>query len=147
MFRKFSCGIVAAGIAFTASLALAGEADLLLVNGKIVTVDDQFRIAQAVAIKGSRIVAVGKTADVRKEAAANAKVIDLKGRTVIPGLIDNHSHWIRAAEHDELLDTVEGDEGGDGVVLPAEHGRGPEGLAGAGVDGGHDADRAGAAGG
>ena len=62
MFRKLSCGIVAAGIALAASFAQAGEADLLLVNGKIVTVDDQFRIAQAVAIKGSRIVAVGKTA-------------------------------------------------------------------------------------
>ena len=80
MFRKFSCGIVAAGISLAASLALAGEADLLLVNGKIVTVDDQFRIAQAVAIKGGRIVAVGKTADVRKETAATAKVIDLKGQ-------------------------------------------------------------------
>jgi len=80
----------------------AGEADLILVNGKIVTVDDQFRIEQAVAIKGSRIVAVGKNAEVRKQAAAGAKVIDLKGRTVIPGLIDNHSHWIRAAEHAEL---------------------------------------------
>ena len=55
-----------------------------------------------IVLKGDRIVAVGKTADVRREAAPNAKVIDLKGRTVIPGLIDNHSHWIRAAEHDEL---------------------------------------------
>jgi len=82
--------------------ALAGDADLILVNGKIVTVDDQFRVAQAVAIKGQRIIAVGKNADIRKEAASGAKVIDLKGRTVIPGLIDNHSHWIRAAEHDEL---------------------------------------------
>lgn len=82
--------------------ALAGEANLILVNGKVVTVDDQFRIAQAVAIKGARIVAVGSDADVRKQAAAGATVVDLRGRTVIPGLIDNHSHWIRAAEHDEL---------------------------------------------
>ncbi|NBR27097.1 MAG: amidohydrolase [Betaproteobacteria bacterium] len=93
---------MAAGLLCLGLSAQAGEADLILVNGKIVTVDDQFRMAQAVAIKGSRIVAVGKNADVRKAAAAGAKVIDLKGRTVIPGLIDNHSHWIRAAEHDEL---------------------------------------------
>lgn len=94
--------IVTAGLFCVGMAAYAGDADLILVNGKIITVDDQFHIAQAVAIKGSRIVAVGKNAEVRKQAAAGAKVIDLKGRTVIPGLIDNHSHWIRAAEHDEL---------------------------------------------
>ena len=94
--------IVTAGFLCVGMAAYAGDADLILLNGKIITVDDQFHIAQAVAIKGSRIVAVGKNAEVRKQAAAGAKVIDLKGRTVIPGLIDNHSHWIRAAEHDEL---------------------------------------------
>jgi predicted amidohydrolase YtcJ len=91
-----------------ASAAIAADpADLLLINGKIVTVDDRFAIAQAVAIKGQRIVAVGTTADVRKAAGGTAKIIDLRGRTVIPGLIDNHAHWIRAAEHAELrLDGV-----------------------------------------
>jgi predicted amidohydrolase YtcJ len=77
-------------------------ADLILLNGKIVTVDDQFRIAQALAIKGERIVDVGRNDDIRKHGNADTRVIDLRGRTVIPGLIDNHSHWIRAAEHDEL---------------------------------------------
>jgi predicted amidohydrolase YtcJ len=86
-----------------AATAIAADpADLLLINGKIVTVDDRFSIAQAIAIKGQRIVAVGTTADVRKVAGAGAKTIDLRGRTVIPGLIDNHAHWIRAAEHAEL---------------------------------------------
>jgi len=77
-------------------------ADIILVNGKIVTVDDRFTIAQAVAIKGQRIVAVGRSEEVRKLAGSGTRVIDLKGKTVIPGLIDNHSHWIRAAELDEL---------------------------------------------
>jgi predicted amidohydrolase YtcJ len=87
----------------TAFAAIAADpADLLLINGKVVTVDDRFSIVQAVAIKGQRIVAVGTTAEVQKLAGANAKVIDLRGRTVIPGLIDNHAHWIRAAEHAEL---------------------------------------------
>jgi len=85
----------------------AGQADLILVNGKIVTVDDRFTIAQAVAIKGGRIVAVGRTAEIAKLADAGTTKIDLKGKTVIPGLIDNHAHWVRAAEHDELrLDGV-----------------------------------------
>ena len=80
----------------------AGAVDTILLNGKIVTVDDRFTIAQALAIRNQRIVATGSNADIRKLADANTKVIDAKGRTVIPGLIDNHSHWIRAAEHDEL---------------------------------------------
>ncbi|HUP95673.1 MAG TPA: amidohydrolase [Burkholderiales bacterium] len=87
----------------------ADTADLVLVNGKIVTVDDRFTIAQAVAIKGARIVAVGNSADIRKSAGPGTKVIDLRGRTVIPGLIDNHAHFVRVAEkwHSEMrLDGV-----------------------------------------
>ncbi len=76
--------------------------DTILVNGKIVTVDDRFTIVQALAIKNQRIVAAGSSGDIRKLADSGTTVIDLQGRTVIPGLIDNHSHWIRAAEHDEL---------------------------------------------
>ncbi|HET7161021.1 MAG TPA: hypothetical protein VFI62_18620, partial [Burkholderiales bacterium] len=72
-----------------ATAAFAADApDLILLNGKIVTVDDRFGIAQAIAIKGQRIVAVGTNADTRKLAGANAKVIALRGRTVIPGLND-----------------------------------------------------------
>jgi predicted amidohydrolase YtcJ len=80
----------------------AEPADTILVNGKIVTVDDRFTIAQALAIKNRRIVAVGSNSDVRGRAGGKTRVMDLQGRTVIPGLIDGHSHWIRAAEHDEL---------------------------------------------
>lgn len=94
---------------FSAAVQAAENADTILVNGKIVTVDDRFTIAQAVAIKDGRIVAVGKTAEVRKLADKDTKVIDLKGRTVIPGLIDNHAHFVRVAEkwHWEMrLDTI-----------------------------------------
>src|SRR6185503_18735354 len=80
----------------------AETADTILVNGKIVTVDDRFTIVQALAIKDRRIVAAGKSAEIRKHAGTSTRVIDLKGKTVIPGLIDNHSHWIRATEIDEV---------------------------------------------
>lgn len=80
----------------------ADRPDTILVNGKIVTVDDRFTIAQALAIRDKRIVAVGSSDQIRRLAGSGARVIDLKGKTVIPGLIDNHSHWIRAAELDEL---------------------------------------------
>jgi predicted amidohydrolase YtcJ len=85
-----------------APVLAAEPADTILVNGHIVTVDERFTIAQSVAIRGQRIVAVGNNADVLELQGRGTKVIDLKKRTVIPGLIDNHSHWIRAAEHDEF---------------------------------------------
>lgn len=94
--------LVLALLSLSAPAQVTGTADTILINGKIVTVDDQFTIAQAIAVKGSRIIAVGKSDTVRQMAGPDTKVIDLQGRTVIPGLIDNHAHWIRAAEHDEL---------------------------------------------
>ena len=96
---------VAVGLALLADMAVAAQAqapDLVLVNGKIVTVDDRFSIAQALAIRGQRVVKVGTTAEIDALKGPATRVIDLAGRTVIPGLIDNHAHWVRAAEHDEL---------------------------------------------
>jgi predicted amidohydrolase YtcJ len=82
--------------------AQAQTADKILTNGKIVTVDDRFTVAQALAIRGQRIVAVGSSDEIAKLRGPATETIDLRGRTVIPGLIDNHAHWIRAAEHNEL---------------------------------------------
>jgi predicted amidohydrolase YtcJ len=64
-------------------------ADLVILNGKIVTVDSRSRVVRAVAVRGSRIVAVG---DVRRYRGRGTRVIDLKGRTMLPGFIDAHSH-------------------------------------------------------
>jgi predicted amidohydrolase YtcJ len=94
--------LVLAMLSLSAAAQGAGTADTILINGKIATVDDRFTMAQALAIKDRRVIATGSNDAVRKHAGASTKVIDLKGRTVVPGLIDNHSHWIRAAEHDEL---------------------------------------------
>jgi predicted amidohydrolase YtcJ len=80
----------------TATLSAQGP-DTILVNGKILTVDRQFAIREAIAIRDGRIMAVGTTADVQKLAGPATRAIDLQGRTVIPGLIDSHLHAIRAA--------------------------------------------------
>jgi predicted amidohydrolase YtcJ len=69
------------------------RADLILVNGRVLTIDASDGIAQAVAIAGNRIVAVGSTADVERVAAPNARRIDLRGRAVTPGLLDAHAHF------------------------------------------------------
>src|SRR5438105_9108138 len=75
----------------------AQTAETILINGKILTVDAQFSIQEALAVRDGKILAIGKTADVRKLADSRTRVIDLQGRTVIPGLIDSHLHGIRAA--------------------------------------------------
>jgi predicted amidohydrolase YtcJ len=76
----------------------AQTADTILVNGKIVTVDAPSSVREAIAIRGGKIVSVGTSAEVRKLAGPQSRVIDLQGRTVIPGLIDSHLHAIRAAQ-------------------------------------------------
>lgn len=92
------CAVRTLLLLFFPVLAFA-QADLVLHNGKIVTVDERFTIAQAIAIKGERIVAVGANDAVLKAAGNTAKRIDLRGRTVIPGLIDNHAHFARGSQH------------------------------------------------
>jgi predicted amidohydrolase YtcJ len=79
--------------------ASAQTADLIFTNGKIVTVDDQFATVQAVAIKSERIIAIGNDAEIEKFKGPSTQLIDLQHRTVIPGLIDNHAHYMRAAEY------------------------------------------------
>jgi adenine deaminase len=76
---------------------LVSPADTILKNGKIVTVDTTSSIAQAIAILGDRIIAVGPDAAMAVHTSAATRVIDLKGRTLIPGLIDGHAHMDREA--------------------------------------------------
>lgn len=66
--------------------------DLILYNGKVITVDRSFSIHEGVAIIGDRIMAVGNNDQLRTIAGSATRMIDLKGQTVIPGLMDNHLH-------------------------------------------------------
>ena len=94
--RKILCIPAVALVALTLA-AQQAPPDVILSNGKIITVDERFTIAQAVAIRGNRIVAVGANSDIAPLAGPNTRTVDLRGRTVIPGLIDNHMHLLRAA--------------------------------------------------
>src|SRR5690348_9449420 len=77
--------------------ALAQAPDLILQHGKIATVDSGFRIAEAVAITRDRITAVGNSASISKLADSHTRIVDLRGKTVIPGLIDDHYHMLSKA--------------------------------------------------
>ncbi|MBS7637912.1 amidohydrolase family protein, partial [Candidatus Bathyarchaeota archaeon] len=67
-------------------------ADLVLMNGKIVTVDPEERIAEAVAVKFGRILEVGSNGDVKPLIGSGTVVVNLEGMTVLPGFIDTHGH-------------------------------------------------------
>ena len=80
------------------SPAWAQNSDTILVNGKILTVDARFSTREALAIRDGKITVVGSYSEVRKQVGPQTRVIDLQGRTVIPGLIDSHIHAIRAGQ-------------------------------------------------
>jgi predicted amidohydrolase YtcJ len=87
-------------LAFVVGIAVPASAqapDAILINGKIITLDSRSMVAMGLAVTDGRITATGSTDDVRKLAGPSTRVIDLRGRTVIPGLIDSHLHAIRAA--------------------------------------------------
>lgn len=66
--------------------------DVIFVQGKIVTVDRNFEVVEAVAVKEGRIVAIGKNEQIRPLASPATRVVDLGGKTVLPGFNDNHIH-------------------------------------------------------
>lgn len=72
----------------------ACEADLILKNGKILTVDDAFSIAEALAVKDGKVLSVGSTEEISELEGESTEVIDLEGKTVMPGLIDSHIHVV-----------------------------------------------------
>ena len=89
--------LTAAGPALPSAQGPAAPADLVLINGNILTVDAGFRTVQAVAVRDGRFAAVGSNEHVKRHAGAKTRVIDAKGRTVIPGLIDTHVHALDVA--------------------------------------------------
>src|SRR5882724_7937198 len=89
--------IVALLVTLPFTAASAQTADTVLFNGKVATVDKDFSVREAIAISNGRVLATGASAAMKKLGDDNARMIDLGGRTVIPGLTDGHIHGIRAA--------------------------------------------------
>lgn len=94
--KKASAALLAAGIALGAVVGCGGsddnDADVVLRGGKVVTMDGQRRVAQAVAVRDGRIAFVGSDADAARRIGAHTKVIELGGRMVMPGFVDAHLH-------------------------------------------------------
>ena len=82
------------------------EAATVFTGGTVLTVDADFSEAQAIAIRGNRILAVGTDAAVRKAAGDGAKIIDLRSKVMLPGFIDPHTHVIAGSVVDSIMDYV-----------------------------------------
>ena len=106
--RRLLLALVSLLMGFTPAAA-DEPADLVLHGGKIVTVDAEFSIRQAIALRGERILAVGDDAEILPLAGDATKIVDLKGKMVLPGLIDSHVHAAQASmiEFDHAVPDME----------------------------------------
>ena len=92
--------LVALCLVGPAALVSAAAPDLILHSGKVAIVDEEFSVAEALAIEDGRIAAVGSNTAVRALAGPRTRSVDLQGKTVLPGLIDSHTHPLGAAMYE-----------------------------------------------
>jgi predicted amidohydrolase YtcJ len=105
------------------SCAKKQPADLVLTNGNIVTMDETVPAAEALAVTGGRIVAVGTAKKIKPYIGSSTHVIDLQGQTAIPGLIDSHAHFTGVGEAQMILDLTKARNWDEIVALVREAAR------------------------
>jgi predicted amidohydrolase YtcJ len=126
--------ILAAIISFLCFLVMMGcakkstddMADLVLQNGKILTLESDFPEVQALAVKGNEILAVGTDKDVDVHIGADTEVIDLKGKLAVPGLIDGHGHFMSLGESLMGIDLKKAQTWDEIISMVAEEVKGSE---------------------
>jgi len=96
------------------------SADLVLTNGKIVTIEDNYPQAEAVAIKGDTIMAVGKKADINQLVGDSTMVVDLKGKLALPGFIESHAHFTGYGKSQQILKLRNAKNWDDIIFMVAE---------------------------
>jgi len=106
--QKWIIGIAIVTIGLLMSCNSHNPVDLVIIGGKVATVDTDFSIADAVAVKNDKIIFVGTNEDAKKYIGSKTKVIELNGELVLPGLIDSHGHltgYGKSLEHINLVGT------------------------------------------
>jgi predicted amidohydrolase YtcJ len=116
--KLFSTLLILLTVAW-ADQAVSDPATLVLRNGKIVTVDDARPEAQAIAIRGDRIAAVGSNAEIQRYIGPATQVIDLAGRLAIPGLVESHGHFMGFGQSKMTLDMLDAKDWNEIVAMVA----------------------------
>ncbi|MGJ4892362.1 amidohydrolase [Bradyrhizobium sp. HKCCYLRH3099] len=107
--RSTALALIGVGILLAGSTpAIAQQAevnapDLVLVNAKVLTLDEQSSVTEAIAVRDGKILSVGSSASMRALAGARTQVLDVAGKTVVPGLIDTHAHFKAAGLGDYVV--------------------------------------------
>ena len=122
LFSKFSFLILSI---FIICLSISGlqkskKADLVLMNGKIVTVDDAKPEVQALAVSGDRVIAVGSNEEIKSYITQKTEVIDLEGKMAIPGFIDGHGHFTGLGRSKMVLNFMEVKDWDEVVAMTKE---------------------------
>ncbi|MEW5900075.1 MAG: amidohydrolase [Acidobacteriota bacterium] len=117
LFYLGLCLLIAAG--FFGCAKKENPADLVLTNGKIVTADMSAPEAEAVAVSGDRIIAVGSVKKIKAYIGESTRVIDLQGRLAIPGFLDSHGHFTGVGEAQMVLDLTKA-KNWDQIVVQVE---------------------------
>jgi predicted amidohydrolase YtcJ len=99
-------------------------ADLVLTNGKVITVEDSLPEAQAVAVRGARIIALGRAVDMEPFVGPTTQVVDLKGQLVIPGFVEGHGHFTGVGEAQLSLKLMPATSWAQIVTMVAEAAKG-----------------------
>ncbi len=125
--RSRTARLPAALLAFAALAACGGgpppdggPADLVLLGGRVVTVDDAVPEGEALAVRGDRIAAVGSTGDIERYVGPGTEVIELDGRLAIPGFIEGHGHFMGVGDAQMILKLGESENWNRIVALVAE---------------------------
>ena len=108
MYKWIIFGILALAGIITMACSNKKQADLVIIGGKVATVDDDCSITEAVAIQDEKIIFVGANEEAKKYIGSKTKVIELRGELVLPGLIDSHGHltgYGKSLEHIDLVGT------------------------------------------
>nr|WKN39841.1 amidohydrolase [Tunicatimonas sp. TK19036] len=106
MLRTLPCYLLILSVFLVASCKKQQVADLVVQNGTIYTVDDENPQAEAVAVVGDKIVFVGSQADAQQWIGDKTEVLDLQGKTMTPGFIEGHAHFMGVGENKMNLDLL-----------------------------------------
>ena len=105
-FLKGGAAIAGLAAALPSGAKAQDNSTVVFTGGTVLTVDEDFSEAEAVAIRGNRILAVGSDGEVRAVAGEDAVIVDLAGKTVLPGFIDAHTHVVAGSVVDAIMEYV-----------------------------------------